>query len=136
MALPGTYKPSSIPGYALGVIFSESGGFPRVQVDFNDSPKDNAQSAWELAKAGVAVTSQDYQHIGIKQVSYKGYPTVADWEFTRTQKGMTVRVLNRGFKVDDKHGYSIMITCKADEWNGAECRTLRDTAFATFSPKD
>ena len=136
MALPTAFKPRSIPGYALGVIFSESGGFPRVQVDFNDSPKDNAQSAWELAKAGVAVTSQDYEHIGIKPVSYKGYPTVADWEFTRTQKGMTVRVLNRGFKVDDKHGYSIMITCKADEWNGAECRTLRETAFATFSPKD
>ncbi|CAM5355815.1 protein kinase domain-containing protein [Streptomyces narbonensis] len=86
--------------------------------------------------AGVAVTSQDYEHIGIRQVSYKGYPTVADWEFTRTQKGMKVRVLNRGFKVDDTHGYSIMITCKADEWDGAECRTLRETAFATFSPKD
>ncbi|MFB7360116.1 serine/threonine-protein kinase [Streptomyces gardneri] len=136
MALPATYEPRSIPGYALGVIFSESGGFPRVQVDFNDSPKDNAQSAWELAKAGVAVTSQDYDHIGIRSVAYQGYPTVADWEFTRTQKGMKVRVLNRGFKVDDTHGYSIMITCKADEWDGAECRTLRETAFATFSPKD
>ncbi|MFF8838516.1 serine/threonine-protein kinase [Streptomyces sp. NPDC015130] len=136
MAMPVAFKPRSIPGYALGVIFNESGGFPRVQVDFNDSPKDNAQSAWELAKAGVAVTSQDYDHIGIRSVSYKGYPTVADWEFTRTQKGMTVRVLNRGFKVDDTHGYSIMITCKADEWDGAECRTLRETAFATFSPKD
>ncbi|WP_405856780.1 protein kinase [Streptomyces sp. NBC_00090] len=136
MAMPATFKLRSIPGYALGGIFSESGGFPRVQVDFNDSPKDNAASAWELAKAGVAVTSRDYRHIGIKPVSYKGYPTVADWEFERTQKDMRVRVLNRGFKVDADHGYSIMITCKADEWNGAECRTLRETAFATFSPKD
>lgn len=136
MAMPATFKLRSIPGYALGGIFSESGGFPRVQVDFNDSPKDNAASAWELAKAGVAVTSRDYRHIGIKPVSYKGYPTVADWEFERTQKDMRVRVLNRGFKVDADHGYSIMISCKADEWNGAECRTLRETAFATFSPKD
>ncbi|MFF3758720.1 protein kinase [Streptomyces sp. NPDC002185] len=136
MAVPASYKLRSIPGYALGKIFSESGGFPRVQVDYNGSPKDNAASAWELARYGVAATSQDYKHLGIRTVSYKGYPTVADWEFERTQKGIRVHVLNRGFKVDATHGYSIMVSCAADEWNGAECKTLRETAFATFSPKD
>ncbi|MFE7599652.1 protein kinase [Streptomyces sp. NPDC057494] len=136
MAMPSNFKLRSIPGYALGGIFSESGGFPRVQVDYNDSPKDNAASAWELARYGVAATSQDYKHLGIRPVSYKGYPTVADWEFERTQKGIRVHVLNRGFKVDATHGYSIMISCASDEWDGAECKTLRETAFATFSPKD
>ncbi|MER5208219.1 protein kinase [Streptomyces sp. NPDC002825] len=136
MAMPSTFKARSIPGYSLGRIYSESGGFPRVQVDYNGSPKDDAAAAWELARYGVAATSQDYKHIGISPVSYKGYPTVADWEFERTQKGVRVHVLNRGFKVDSSHGYSIMISCAADEWNGAECKTLRDTAFATFSPKD
>ncbi|MGW4706183.1 serine/threonine protein kinase, partial [Streptomyces sp. NPDC004285] len=136
MAVPASFRLRSIPGYDLGVIFSESGGFPRVQVDYNGSPKDNAASAWELARYGVAATSQDYKHLGIRPVSYKGYPTVADWEFERTQKGVRVHVLNRGFKVDATHGYSIMISCAKDEWNGAECRTLRETAFATFSPKD
>ncbi|MFF9849893.1 serine/threonine-protein kinase [Streptomyces litmocidini] len=136
MAMPASFEQRSIPGYSLGAIFSESGGFPRVQVDYNDSPKDNAATAWELARYGVAATSQDYRHLGINPVSYKGYPTVADWEFERTQKGIRVHVLNRGFKVDATHGYSIMISCAADEWNGAECRTLRETAFATFSPKD
>ncbi|MEF9884850.1 serine/threonine-protein kinase [Streptomyces sp. P9-A4] len=136
MAMPSTFRVRSIPGYSGGGIFSESGGFPRIQVDFNGSPKDDAASAWELGKIGVAATSKNYKHFGIRTVSYKGYPTVADWEFERTQQGMTVHVLNRGFKVDAKRGYSIMISCKADEWNGAECRTLRETAFATFSPKD
>ncbi|WP_406061341.1 protein kinase [Streptomyces sp. NBC_01077] len=136
MAMPSTFKVRSIPGYSGGGIFSESGGFPRIQVDFNSSPKDDAASAWELGKIGVAATSKNYKHFGIRTVSYKGYPTVADWEFERTQQGMRVHVLNRGFKVDAKHGYSIMISCKAEEWNGAECRTLRETAFATFSPKD
>ncbi|MFB7028816.1 MULTISPECIES: serine/threonine-protein kinase [unclassified Streptomyces] len=136
MAMPSTFKLSTIPGYSLGGIFSENGGFPRVQVDYNNSPKDNAASAWELAKVGVAATSKDYKHLGIRPVSYKGYPTVADWEFERTQKGVRVHVLNRGFKADSARGYSIMISCKADEWNGEECRTLRETAFATFSPKD
>jgi hypothetical protein len=136
MAMPATFKLRSIPGYSGGGIFSESGGFPRIQVDFNSSPKDDAAAAWELGKIGVAATSKNYKHFGIRTVSYKGYPTVADWEFERTQQGMRVHVLNRGFKVDAKHGYSIMVSCKAEEWNGAECKTLRETAFATFSPKD
>ncbi|MGA5641386.1 protein kinase domain-containing protein [Streptomyces cinereoruber] len=136
MAMPANFRMSTIPGYSLGGIFSANGGFPRVQVDYNNSPKDNAASAWELAKVGVIATSKDYKHFGIRPVSYKGYPTVADWEFERTQKGVRVHVLNRGFKVDSKWGYSIMVSCKADEWNGEECRTLRETAFATFSPKN
>ncbi|WP_435974487.1 serine/threonine-protein kinase [Streptomyces sp. Qhu_M48] len=136
MAMPSTFKVRSIPGYSGGGIFSESGGFPRVQVDFNASPKDDAAAAWELGRIGVAATSKGYRHFGIRTVSYKGYPTVADWEFERVQQGKRVHVLNRGFKVDAKRGYSIMISCEADEWNGAECRTLRETAFATFSPKD
>ncbi|MZE56340.1 protein kinase [Streptomyces sp. SID5770] len=136
MAMPSDFRLSTIPGYSLGGIFSANGGFPRVQVDYNNSPKDNAASAWELAKIGVAATSKDYKHLGIRPVSYKGYPTVADWEFERTQKGVRVHVLNRGFKVDSRRGYSIMVSCAADEWNGEECRTLRETAFATFSPKD
>ncbi|GHI18987.1 hypothetical protein Shyd_03580 [Streptomyces hydrogenans] len=136
MALPSSFRMRPIDGYSGGAIWSESGGFPRVQVDFNGSPKDDAKAAWAAAVGGVRLTSTGYKHIGIESVSYKGYPTVADWEFERDQKGMRVHVLNRGFKVDAKHGYSIMVTCKAEEWNGAECKTLRETAFATFSPKD
>ncbi|MFE1234281.1 protein kinase [Streptomyces sp. NPDC058745] len=136
MAMPASFRMTGIAGQDSGGIFSANGGFPRVQVDFNASPKDDAASAWRAAQLGVAATSSGYRHIGIKSVSYKGYPTVADWEFERNQSDMRVRVLNRGFKVDAKHGYSIMISCKADQWDAAECRTLREAAFATFSPKD
>ncbi|MGW4050086.1 protein kinase domain-containing protein [Streptomyces sp. NPDC004779] len=136
MGMPSSFVMRPIDGYSGGAIWSEKGGFPRVQVDFNGSPKDDAKAAWLAAVGGVRLTSSGYKHHGIDTVSWKGYPTVADWSFERNQKGERVRVLNRGFKVDAKHGYSIMITCKAAEWDGAECRTLRDTAFATFTPKD
>ncbi|MEU3605247.1 protein kinase [Streptomyces sp. NPDC035033] len=136
MAMPSGFTMRPIDGYSGGAIWSENGGFPRVQVDFNASPKDDAKAAWLAAVGSVRLTSTAYKHIRVDAVSYKGYPTVADWEFERTQKGMRVHVLNRGFKVDAKRGYSIMVSCKAEEWNGAECRTLRETAFATFSPKD
>ncbi|MFF8411398.1 serine/threonine-protein kinase [Streptomyces omiyaensis] len=136
MAMPSSFVMRPIEGYSGGAIWSESGGFPRVQVDFNGSPKDDAKAAWLAAVGGVRLTSSGYRHLGVDTVAWKGYPTVADWSFERNQKGERVRVLNRGFKVDAKHGYSIMITCKAAEWDAAACRTLRDTAFATFSPKD
>ncbi|MGW5122238.1 serine/threonine protein kinase, partial [Streptomyces noursei] len=74
--------------------------------------------------------------LGIKAIGWRGYPTVADWSFTRRQHGEDVRVLNRGFRADDNHGYAIMITCKAGAWDDKECRELRNTAFRTFAVKD
>ncbi|MFE3514893.1 protein kinase [Streptomyces sp. NPDC059166] len=136
MAMPGTFKLDGIAGRNSGAIYNADGGFPRVQVDYNSSPKDDAAAAWAGAVAATRSLSNGYDHIGIRKVEYNGYPTVADWEFTRNQQGMRVRVLNRGFKVDSTHGYSIMVSCKADEWDGDECRTLRETAFATFEPTD
>ncbi|MEU5398829.1 protein kinase [Streptomyces sp. NPDC005963] len=136
IAMPKGFKRTGTAGQSSGAIFSKDGGFPRLQVDFNDSPKDNAQAAWTAAVAAVSATSNGYVHRGIRTVEYKGYPTVADWEFERTQQGQKVRILNRGFKVDDRRGYSIMISCPAAAWDAAECDTLRKTAFATFAPKD
>ncbi|WP_329876710.1 serine/threonine-protein kinase [Streptomyces sp. SP18CS02] len=136
MAMPSNFRMTAVAGQNSGGIFSADGGFPRVQVDFNSSPKDDAASAWAGAVAAVSASSNGYKHHGIAKVEYKGYPTVADWQFERNQSGQRVWVLNRGFKVDAARGYSIMISCKSEEWNGAECKTLRDTAFATFSPKD
>ncbi|MGN9792106.1 serine/threonine-protein kinase [Streptomyces sp. OZ13] len=136
MAMPSNFRLTGVAGQNSGGKFSVDGGVPRVQVDFNNSPKDDAAAAWAAAVAGVSATSNGYKHLGIGKVEYNGYPTVADWQFERNEKGQRVRILNRGFKVDARRGYSIMITCKASEWRSKECETLRKTAFATFSPKD
>lgn len=136
MAMPSSFRRTAIAGQNSGGIYSRSGGFPRVQVDFTDDPKGDAAAAWGAAWLGLKASVSGYRHHGIDKVDYKGYPTVADWQFEREQSGERVRVLNRGFKVDATRGYAIMITCKAAEWDGVECKTLRDTAFATFSPKD
>ncbi|MFC8227051.1 serine/threonine-protein kinase [Streptomyces sp. NPDC057287] len=134
MAMPEGFKRNGIAGSNSGGIYNDGGGFPRVQIDYNSSPGDDAAAAWRGLMGNVAASSSGYSHIGIKKAEYKGYPTVADWEFTRNQQGMRVRVLNRGFKVDATRGYSIMVSCKADEWDGEACKTLRETAFATFEP--
>ncbi|MFB7215572.1 serine/threonine-protein kinase [Streptomyces sp. NPDC056255] len=134
MAMPEDFRFDTTAGENSGGIYNVSGGFPRIQVDYTDSPGSNAAAAWNAAKAGVAASSNGYSHLSIKKVQYNGYPTVADWQFERTQHGQRVHVLNRGFKVDGKHGYAIMISCKTDEWDSEECRALRKTAFDTFKP--
>lgn len=135
MAMPEGFKRTAIAGTNSGGIYNdERGSFPRVQVDFNSSPKDDAAAAWRGAVASAKVLSDGYKHGSIKKVEYNGYPTVADWTFERNHNGVRAKVLNRGFKVDAERGYSIMISCKIDEWDGDECRTLRETAFATFAP--
>lgn len=136
MVMPEDFRFDKTAGANSGAIYNVSGGFPRIQVDYTASPGGDAAAAWRAARAAVAATSNGYHHLGINEVQYKGYPTVADWQFERTQQGQRVRVINRGFKVDGGHGYAIMISCKADEWDGAECRTLRKTAFDTFEPLD
>ncbi|MHC0433863.1 serine/threonine-protein kinase [Streptomyces sp. O3] len=137
MAMPESFRPQGIAGRNSGRIYNESGGFPRVQVDFNATPGDDAVAAWRSLLPAVAASSSNFKPLGIHKVEeYHGYPTVADWQFERTQQGERVRVLNRGFRVDSQRGYSIMISCKASEWDGDECRTLRKTSFDTFRPAD
>ncbi|MEU6313167.1 serine/threonine-protein kinase [Streptomyces sp. NPDC047014] len=134
MAMPEGFKMDAIAGENSGAIYNRDGGFPRIQVDHTNSPGNDARLAWTKAVSGVAGSSKGYRTIRIDQVDYRGYPTVADWEFEREQKGIKVRVLNRGFKVDGSHGYAIMISCAADQWDGPECTQMRNVAFQTFQP--
>ncbi|WP_107475518.1 serine/threonine-protein kinase [Streptomyces sp. Sge12] len=134
MAMPEGFKQTGTAGENSGGIYSRDGGFPRIQVDYTDKPGNDARLAWAKAAPAVAGSSTSYRQIRIDAVDYRGYPTVADWEFEREQKGIKVRVLNRGFKLDATHGYAIMISCAADQWDGAECTQMRNVAFETFQP--
>ncbi|MFI8996233.1 serine/threonine-protein kinase [Streptomyces sp. NPDC053542] len=136
MAMPEGWKQTGTAGQNSGGIYSASGGFPRIQVDFNSKPSNDAAAAWRSLEPAVRGSSSGYHLIGIKKADWRDYPTVADWSFTREQRGQKVRILNRGFKVDGGHGYAIMITCKAGTWPDKECRQLRETAFRTFAVKD
>ncbi|MGI5469377.1 serine/threonine-protein kinase [Streptomyces sp. CA-132043] len=136
MAMPKGWKQTATAGQGSGAIYSASGGFPRIQVDYNPKPTDDAAAAWRSLEPAVRGSSSGYQLIGIKKADWRDYPTVADWSFTREQQGQKVRVLNRGFKADGDHGYAIMLSCKAGTWSDKQCRQLRETAFRTFEVKD
>ncbi|NJQ17904.1 hypothetical protein [Streptomyces bohaiensis] len=135
MAMPGGWEQTGTAGRNSGAIYSHpSGPPPAVQVDFTTSPGSDAEQAWLELEPSVRDASTDYERVRIDSVEWRDYPTVSDWEFERTMAGTRVRVLNRGFRVDDGRGYAVMVTCVAEEWDGNDCRTLRDTAFRTFEP--
>ncbi|MFD9210944.1 serine/threonine-protein kinase [Streptomyces sioyaensis] len=136
MAMPKGFKQTGTAGEGSGAIYSASGGFPRIQIDYNAKPGSDAAASWRSLEPAVRGSSEDYHLIGIKSVKWRNYPTVADWSFTRRQSGQKVRVLDRGFRADDNHGYAIMITCKADAWSDKPCQQLIHTAFKTFALKD
>ncbi len=135
ISLPRGWERTGIAGQNSGAIYSApDGSAPKVQVDFNGSPGEDAEAAWRSLEPAVRQNSTDYELISLETIEWRDYPTVADWQFERTERGERVRVLNRGFRVDDDRGYAVMITCPAEEWDDASCRTLRETAFATFQP--
>ncbi|MFF0723508.1 serine/threonine-protein kinase [Streptomyces sp. NPDC004134] len=139
VALPDGWKRTSTSPGGGGAIFSGSSSFPRVQIDFTSQPNNTeggALSNWQGIEGDVSSSSSGYRKISMKEIGWRGYPTVADWQFSRVQDGQRIRVLDRGFAVDDTHGYAIMISCPESEWDGAECRELRDTAFESFKPVD
>ncbi|MFW6695810.1 serine/threonine-protein kinase [Streptomyces sp. MAR4 CNX-425] len=134
----GWQRTATSPGGG-GAIFSGSSRFPRIQIDFTSQPNNTpggALSNWRDIEDAVRSSSPGYRKLSMKEIEWRGYPTVADWQFSRIQDGRRIRVLDRGFAVDDTHGYAIMISCPEDEWDGAECRRLRATAFESFKPVD
>ncbi|SOD61949.1 Protein kinase domain-containing protein [Streptomyces zhaozhouensis] len=135
ISLPQGWQRIGIAGQNSGAIYAAESGSPvKLQVDFNGSPGSDAEAAWRDLEPAVRGNSDGYEPLGIESVEWRDYPTVADWQFERVENGERVRVLNRGFKVDDDRGYAIMITCPAGEWEGGSCETLRETAFQTFQP--
>ena len=134
IAMPEQWRYTGVAGVNSGAKYADPSGNTRVQVDFSSSPKKDAAETWRTADR--SMTLPGYRRISIKDVDYRGYRTAADWEFTYVRGGITFRVLNRGFVVDDTRAYSIMFTAPLDEWDSARNREARQTFFTTFQPID
>ena len=133
MALPNGWHRIAIAGQHSGEIFAPAAGFPRVQVDYGSHPGKDAAAAWREQQPAVRSASDDYHGLGIRSIDYQHFTTAADWEFTRTDHGTAVHVVDRGF-ADSRSGYAIMVSCPAADWNSGSCRQLRQTFFETFKP--
>ncbi len=134
MALPAGWHRIATAGAHSGAIFAASANaYPRVQVDYNSTPGKDAAGAWRQEQPAVQSSSRNYHGLGIRSITYQDFVTAADWEFTRTEDGVNVHVVDRGF-ASTTAGYAIMFSCPAADWNSAACLRMRQTFFKTFKP--
>ncbi|MEO3755101.1 protein kinase [Streptomyces sp. B6B3] len=136
MSLPSEWERDDASPAGSGVYSAPGGGPASVGVDFDSTPGESALSALRLMEPSVSGDNNDYELVSVAPVEWRDYPAVADWEYEHTVDGERVRVLNRAFRVDDDHGYTISVSCPAEDWDGAGCTALRDTAFDSFEPLD
>jgi tRNA A-37 threonylcarbamoyl transferase component Bud32 len=135
IALPNGWKQTGTTDGGGGAIYSATGTYPRVQVDFTPSPGKDAAANWRAAEPTVAGDTPGYRLIGIRSIPYRGYRTAADWDFLRTGvDGEKVHVKDRGFVVDDSHGYAIMVSMAVGQWGSSAAQSMRDAFYTSFEP--
>jgi tRNA A-37 threonylcarbamoyl transferase component Bud32 len=120
-----------------GAVYGPGSGYPQVLVDYTATPGNDAEATWRHNAPGVADQTQGYQLIKIKAVDYRGYRTAADWDFLKDGgSGQRIHVKNRGFVVDDHHGYAIMVSLPVGQWDSAQGTALREGFFSSFKSTD
>lgn len=102
-----------------------------LRVDTTSSPKSDPVADWQRQSQAFAGSHSNYREIQIVKASYRAY-NAADWEFTYTDGGSALHVLNRGFVVNDHRAYALYWQTRGADWTGA--RSLYDQIAATFQP--
>ncbi|MET9774137.1 serine/threonine-protein kinase [Streptomyces sp. NPDC006367] len=129
IGLPEGWKRASTG--SAGDRFTGPGG-QKLLVDWTSEPKADPVKDWNNQERYM-VRSQ-YKKIRIEKVGYRGW-NAADWEFTYVDGGTTYRTVDRGFVVDDRQGYALMYTARADDWDSDLRRDTWRTLTKTFTPK-
>jgi eukaryotic-like serine/threonine-protein kinase len=132
IALPKGWKRIGDNNFGSGSKFAGPGP-ARLLVDWVHDPGPSALADWQQADANAPNSMDDYHTIAVKQVTYRDYDA-ADWEYKRLLEGKQVHVLNRGMVTDPTHGYAIMFTTPAGDWNSDANRFALQTFFDTFKP--
>ncbi|MER6984423.1 serine/threonine protein kinase, partial [Streptomyces carpinensis] len=104
----------------------------KLLVAWTSTPKDDPVADWRDQER--YMVRKQYHRIRIEKVGYRGW-NAADWEFTYLDGGTRYRTIDRGFVVDDRHGYALMYTAKADNWGSDLRRDTWRTLTKTFEPK-
>ena len=102
-------------------------------MDWTHTPGKSALGTWQHDAANAPDSMNEYHQIRVVKASYRNYDA-ADWEFTRRDSGGRVHILNRGMVTDRKHGYALMYTTPAGEWDSPANRLNLTTFFTTFKP--
>ncbi|MFJ3665524.1 protein kinase [Streptomyces sp. NPDC090106] len=103
----------------------------KLLVAWTSTPKGDPVADWKNQEQ--YMQRSQYQRVRIVEVDYRGWNT-ADWEFTYVDGGTKYRTIDRGFVVDDTHGYALMYTAKAAKWDTELRESTWKTLATTFEP--
>jgi eukaryotic-like serine/threonine-protein kinase len=88
-----------------------------LRVDYTDDPRPSALQAWQEASPGFAQRLNGYQEQRLEQVEFRGWDA-ADLEFTYSDSGADLRVLDRTFVVDGR-AYALYWQVPADRFEAS-----------------
>ncbi|MEV7126643.1 serine/threonine-protein kinase [Streptomyces sp. NPDC093260] len=103
----------------------------KLLVAWTSTPKSDPVADWKNQER--SMVRPHYKAIRIEKVGYRGW-NAADWEFTYVDDGTTYRSVDRGFVTDPHHGYALMYTAKADDWDDDLRRDTWQTLTKSFEP--
>ncbi|WP_425566702.1 hypothetical protein, partial [Planomonospora alba] len=111
------------------VEFRAPGAASFLWIESTEDPEVDPVKHWEKVEKVISVHRQGYRRIGITPLNYRGL-AAADWEFTYTDEGVPMRVLDRGFRTADGTPYAIYWESPEDRWD----RTYFERFTDTFRP--
>jgi hypothetical protein len=151
VALPSGWKwhnagaTGGAPAFSLPIPSNAqvSGSGQEIQFRWNNrllilgrttEPQADALADWKRQEAARRGTYRNYNFIRLDAVEYRGYESVADWEFEyTTSNNNRQHVLRRNIRVDGSAAYSLNWYVSADDWDAAKSDLQR--LYQGFQPK-
>jgi hypothetical protein len=94
--------------------FRDEGRRYTLRIDYTDAPRPSSLQAWREASPGFAAQLAGYQEQRLEEVDFRGFDA-ADLEFTYTDGGTQLRVLDRTF-IADGRAYALYWQVSADNF--------------------
>jgi hypothetical protein len=121
----------------------QSGGGREVRFEWNNrlllvgrttSPQPDAYDDWVSQEDNRRGGYDDYRRVKLDRVQWRGYKSVADWEYYyTTDRGNPQHVIRRNILVNDKAAYSLNWYVSTDDWDAA--KTDLNAIYQGFQPK-
>jgi eukaryotic-like serine/threonine-protein kinase len=134
IAVPDGWVPNVDPNDRSITYFNEPGTpHRRLGVDWTDHPKPDAYQDWLTAER-VRVSAGDfpnYRRIRLERVKCP-FQQCVDWEYTYTDSGTRLHVLNRNIVVSATRAHAIFWLTPDSVWQASH--TMLNQALASFDP--
>jgi hypothetical protein len=114
-----------VPGNAR-----QSGGGGEVRFEWNNrlllvgrttKPKDDAYDDWVAQEKNRRGGYSGYRRVGINNVQWRGFPSVADWEYFYTSdNGNPQHVIRRNILVGPNAAYSLNWYVSTEDWDASQ----------------